>query len=157
MAKATKTATTNKPAAKAAPVAKTRKIDTAVDIFKNHLAKRETMAKKDFRNLVVADISKTMGITNKGTLGMYFSWADQLVSERGAKQYNRTAPRKAKGANVTRDAKDENGQTEEERLNAAVAAVNKTIGAMRQKNAKKAETKVTAQKVTPKKIVAKKA
>lgn len=132
---------------------KTKKIDQAVEIFKSHLDKRETLSKKEFRNLVVADMQKQLGVTNKGTLGMYFAWSDQLVSGRGAKQYNRTAPRRAKGANVARDAKDENGKTEEERLNEAVAKVNKTIAGMRAKNA----TVATPVKVNKKKTVSKKA
>lgn len=135
---------------------KVKKIDQALVIFKSHLSKRETLTKKEFRNLVVADMSKQLNVTNKGTIGMYFAWADQLVSERAAKQYNRTAPRKAKGSNVTRDAKDENGQTEEDRVNDAVKKVERTINAMRDKN-NKANIKPTARKVTPKKIVAKKA
>lgn len=76
-----------------------KKIELAVDIFTKHLPTRESTPKREWRAKVVAEIAETLGVTNKGTLGMYFAWSDQLVSGRSAKQYNVTAPRRSrKGA-----------------------------------------------------------
>lgn len=75
---------------------KPKKIDSAVEIFKRHLPTRDTLSKREFRANVVADIKKELNVSSDGTLGMYFAWADQLVTGRPAKQYNRTAPRAPK-------------------------------------------------------------
>ena len=78
------------------PAKKVKKIDTATRIFERHLPNRDTMTKKEFRALVVADMKKELGVSNAGTLGMYFAWSDQLITGRAAKQYNRVAGRKPK-------------------------------------------------------------
>lgn len=73
---------------------KVKKIDAAVEIFKRHLPTRDTLSKREWRALVVADMKKELDVAKAGTLGMYFAWSDQLVSGRQSKQYNRTAPRR---------------------------------------------------------------
>lgn len=74
---------------------KTRKIDRAVEIFKKHLPKRDTMTKREFRALVTAEMKETLELTSAGTIGMYFAWADQLSTGRAAKEYMRKGePRK---------------------------------------------------------------
>jgi hypothetical protein len=129
---------------------KTKKIDQAVEIFKRHLPTRVSLSKKEFRAAVVADLKKELGVTNAGTLGMYFAWSDQLVSGRTAKQYNRTAPRKPKGSVKARKAAEASGeQPTDDQLNKLVNEFNKGVA-----EASKKKTSVTgkpAKKTTAKK------
>lgn len=122
---------------------KTKKIDQAVEIFKRHLPTRDSLSKKEFRTAVVADLKKELGVTNAGTLGMYFAWSDQLVSGRTAKQYNRTAPRKAKGSVKARKAAQASGEeASDEQLNKLVNEFNKGIAKVAA-NKKPAKTKTS--------------
>jgi hypothetical protein len=78
----------------ATPAAKVTKLDRAVAIYKKHQPKN--LARKDFRAVVVAEFRKELGVTNLGTLGMYFGQCDQIVNIRTPKHYNITAPRKTR-------------------------------------------------------------
>lgn len=128
--------------------AKTKKIDSAVQIFQRHLPTRDSMTKKEWRALVVADMKKELDVSNAGTLGMYFAWSDQLVTGRTAKQYNRTAPRAAKAKQPAKGIK--NGDATEDELNKLV------MGAPKPKKAaaKKAPAKKAAAAPKPKKAAA---
>lgn len=109
---------TKNDAAPATPQ-KSRKIDQAVAIFTRHLPTRESLPKRAWRALVVADIKKELEVSNPGTLGMYFSWSDQLVGGRTAKQYNRTAPRATRAASAAKAPREgaEAGDASEAELN----------------------------------------
>ncbi|AMQ65989.1 hypothetical protein AAY80_116 [Stenotrophomonas phage vB_SmaS-DLP_6] len=131
----------------ATKTAKTKKIDSAVQIFQRHLPTRDSMTKKEWRALVVADMKKELDVSNAGTLGMYFAWSDQLVTGRTAKQYNRTAPRAAKAKQPAKGIK--NGDATEDELNKLVMGAPKPKKAAAKKApAKKAAAKKTA-KVAP--------
>jgi hypothetical protein len=88
----------------AQPERKEKKMTIAIDIYtklrNKHQAALDSgkMTKRDFRAKVVAEMSEKLGVTNLGTLGMYFSVADFRVTGRAAKQYNRVASR---GPNLT--------------------------------------------------------
>lgn len=85
-------------------MAKQKKSDQAFEIYKTFLPKKEGMKKREFRALVVAEISKQLGVTNKGTLGMYFAWAEQVVTGRPAAVYSRgDGHRAAKGSKQAED------------------------------------------------------
>jgi hypothetical protein len=128
--------------------AKTKKIDSAVQIFQRHLPTRDSMTKKEWRALVVADMKKELDVSNAGTLGMYFAWSDQLVTGRPSKQYNRTAPRAAKAKQPAKGIK--NGDATEDELNKLVMGAPKAKKAAAPKKAavKKAPAKKAA-KVAP--------
>lgn len=131
--------------------AKPKKIESAVEIFNRHLPKRATLTKKEFRALVVADIKKELDIKSDGTLGMYFAWADQLVTGRGPKQYIRTAPRAPKGSvKAKQSAKGAaQGDATEDELNRLASQFAAGV--------KAAQKKGSAKKAPAKKPVAKKA
>lgn len=97
---------------------KVKKADKALEIFRRHLPTRDTMDRHAFRAAVISDFKREMKVTNTGTLGMYFSWADKQVTGRQTKQYNRTA-----GRNNTKEKVDENGKTEAQNLNTLAATV----------------------------------
>lgn len=131
-------------------VPKTKKIDTAVQIFQRHLPARRYLTKKEFRALVVADMKKELDVTATGTLGMYFAWSDQLVSGRTAKQYNRTAPRRPKGSVKARAAAVASGEEPSD------AALNKLANEF-SKAVAKASTKSKPSSITgkaPRQLVA---
>ena len=135
---------------------KPKKIDGAVEIFKRHLPTRDTLSKREFRANVVADIKKELDVSSAGTLGMYFAWADQLVTGRGPKQYIRTAPRAPKGSvKAKQSAKGAaHGEATDAELNNLVASFGAAVKAAQKKGAaKKAATK----KPVAKKAAAKKA
>ena len=80
---------------------KQKKSDIAFAIFAKHLPKRDTMKKREFRAMVIEEMSKALGVTNKGTLGGYFSWSDQVNTGRSAKVYSRgDGARARKGSQV---------------------------------------------------------
>lgn len=108
---------------------KTKKADAAFAIFASHLPKRETMKKREFRAMVVEDMAKQLGITNKGTLGMYFAWSDQVITGRKAKVYSRGDGSRARKGSA-QDAKTQKA------LNEAAAAF-AAVGAPVKKAAKK--------------------
>jgi hypothetical protein len=89
---------------KNAPARKEKKMSVAIDIYtemqKKHAKALNSgkMTKREFRAEVVAEMSKRLGVTNNGTLGMYYSVADFRVTGREAKKYNRVATR---GPNLT--------------------------------------------------------
>ena len=131
--------------------AKTKKIDQAVEIFKRHLPKRDTLSKKEFRALVVADIKKELNVTTAGTIGMYFAWSDQLVSGRGAKQYNRTAPRAAKGSVKAKAAAIASGETPSDaELNRLVNEFGKAVSNAQAKSKPAAKSSITGKKAAKK-------
>jgi hypothetical protein len=126
----------------ATPTKKVTKLDQAVEIYKRHLPKKDTLSKKEFRALVVADFKKEMKLTNAGTIGMYFGQADQLASNRAPKQYNRTAPRQTSKSVKAR----KNAQVDDAKLNQLAATFNAGVDAARTKKAAKkkaTETTVT--------------
>ena len=84
---------TNKPA-------KTKKYEQAFAIYEKHLSKKDTMKKREFRAMVVAEMSEVLGVTNKGTLGMYYAWADQKITGRKAAVYSRGDGARAKKGTV---------------------------------------------------------
>lgn len=133
---------------------KPKKIDSAVEIFKRHLPTRDTLSKREFRANVVADIKKELNVSAAGTLGMYFAWADQLVTGRGPKQYIRTAPRAPKGSvKAKQSAKGAaHGEATDAELNKLVASFGAAVKAAQEKGAaKKAATKKPAKKAAAKK------
>lgn len=136
---------------------KVKKIDQAIEIFKRHLPKREGMAKREFRAMVVADMKKELNVTNAGTIGMYFAWSDQLVSGRAAKQYNRTAPRAAKGSVKARKEAVASGEApSEDELTRLANEFSRGVAAAAKKKpaAKKAPSKKAAKKsAMPKTII----
>lgn len=99
-------------------VAKVKKSDQAFQIFRFHLPKRDTMTPKQFRAGVVAEMKKKMGVTNAGTLGMYFSWADKYVTGRPKKQYNRVGGR----SKTPKNAVNADGKTEQQAMSVAMDA-----------------------------------
>lgn len=74
------------------------KIDVAVDAYNKYIDQKDKLPKREFRALVVKQIAKDLGTDVKGTLGMYFAWADRKINNRPAKHYNRTGGRAAKGS-----------------------------------------------------------
>jgi len=109
--------------------AKSKKSDLAFSIFAKHLPTRDKMKKREWRAMVIKDMSETLGVTNMGTLGGYFSWSDQVITGRPCKVYSRgDGARAKKGSRV-----DENTQAELTRLSNAFA------GAGAKRAAKKAE------------------
>lgn len=122
--------------------AKTKKIDLAVQVFTRHLPTRDTMTKREWRALVVADMKTELGVTNAGTLGMYFAWSDQLVTGRGAKQYNRTAPRAPKGSVKAKKAAVASGETaSDDELTRLANEFSRGVAAAAKKGGKKAAPK----------------
>lgn len=79
--------------ANATPERKEKKLTIATEIFTKLLPKREKLSKRDFRALVIAEMARKMNLSNPGTLGMYFSVSDALVTGRKFKKYNRVAER----------------------------------------------------------------
>lgn len=114
---------------------KPRKLDQAIDIYKKHLPVRDSLKKREFRALVVDDFKKTLGVTNSGTLGMYFAQCDQTVLVRTPKSYNHTAPRRTK----TATAKARVSANVDGELNALSNAFNKPVKSSK----KSAKTKPT--------------
>jgi len=109
---------TKKVATPAAPKEKkAKKSDIAFSIYAKHASKRETMSKKEFRTMVVAEMSETLGVTNKGTLGMYFAWSEQVITGRGAKVYSR-----GDGSRARKGSKQDDGT--EKALNELAKAFN---------------------------------
>jgi hypothetical protein len=136
---------------------KPKKIDGAVEIFKRHLPTRDTLSKREFRANVVADIKKELDVSSAGTLGMYFAWADQLVTGRGPKQYILTAPRAPKGSvKAKQSAKGAaHGEATDAELNKLVASFGAAVKAAQKKGAaKKAATKKPVAKKAAKKAAA---
>jgi hypothetical protein len=80
-------------AAAKAPERKEKKLTIATEIFQKLLPRREKLSKKDFRALVISEMGRQMGLSNPGTLGMYFSVSDALVTGRKFKKYNRVSNR----------------------------------------------------------------
>jgi len=68
---------------------KVKKCDQAFSIYQKHLPQKDAMKKREFRAMVVAEMSEQLGVTNKGTLGMYFAWSEQVITARPAKVYSR--------------------------------------------------------------------
>jgi hypothetical protein len=87
---------------------KSKKSDQAFAIFKKHMHLRDSMKPRAFRTLVVEEMSKELGVTNKGTLGMYFAWSQQVVGGKPRTVYSRgDGARRAKGANDVQKQQDE--------------------------------------------------
>jgi hypothetical protein len=115
-----------------------KKMTLAVEIYEHHLPKKEKMSKREFRALVVEDMKKKLGITNSGTVGMYFSIADKRVTGRDFKNYNRVPERKPNLTTEERAAR----AAERERMKAERKAQKEAI--------KAAATAVKAGKSIPK-------
>lgn len=80
---------------------KVKKSDQAFAIYEKHMHLKDTMKKREFRAIVVAEMSKELDVTNKGTLGMYFAWSEQVVAKRPRKIYSRgDGARARKGAHL---------------------------------------------------------
>lgn len=74
-------------------VEKIRKVDQAIEIYRQHLLTKETLPKRQWRQEVLEDYKIQLGVTNYGTLSDYFATADQVVSGRKVKMYNRVDTR----------------------------------------------------------------
>lgn len=119
---------------------KITKLDQALEIFNRHTSNRASLSKKEFRAVVVADFKKELGLTNPGTIGMYFGQADQLVTNRTPKQYNRTAPRRTTKAVTAR----KNAAISDGELNRLASSFANGVANIR-KAAKKSTTTVSVE------------
>jgi hypothetical protein len=72
---------------------KVKKVDQAIEIYRQHLPTKEVTPKRQWRKEVLDDYRIKLGLTNYGTLSDYFATADQVVSGREVKMYNRVDTR----------------------------------------------------------------
>lgn len=97
---------------------KAKKSDIAFSIYAANLHKKDSMKKREFRKMVIEQMSEALGVTNMGTLGGYYSWSEQVITGRPAKVYSRGDGARARKGSLV----DEKTNAELTRLSNSFAA-----------------------------------